>query len=84
VLALEGEVNVTLPGPLTFVQALASAAPNGNPSSATVPFNVTTDGSVIVCAVPALTNGARLAGLTTTVTSANPLSNESLAVSRSV
>ena len=78
-----------MPGPLNFVHALVTVAPVGSPSSVTEPFSEAPAGSVIVCAVPALTTGARfvggvtMAGFTVIVTSLNADSSVSLAVSRS-
>ncbi len=51
--------NVTVPGPLTCVQAVVTVAGGvGNPSSVTVPSSVATAGRVIVWSGPALTTGA--------------------------
>ena len=62
--------NVTVPGPLTRVQVVVTAAGGfGSPSSVTVPSSVATPGKVIVWSGPALTDGAWLAALTVIVIS---------------
>ena len=49
--------NVAVPGPLTLLHVVVSVPPAGNPSSVTVPFNVTAFGIVIVESGPAFTTG---------------------------
>src|SRR6185369_11057119 len=74
-------LNVTRPGPLTWLQNVDTVAPVGKPSSATVPFRLAVFGNVIVWFGPALTIGAAFAGSTVTVTSSLAECSESLAVS---
>ncbi len=62
VFAVAALVNVTVPGPLTFVQATVSLF-DGSPSSVAVPASVAVEGSVIVWARPALTTGAWFGGV---------------------
>ena len=57
VFAVAAFVNVTVPGPLTFVQATVSLF-DGSPSSVAVPASVAVEGSVIVWSAPAFTTGA--------------------------
>ena len=47
VFAVAAFVNVTVPGPLTFVHEMFST-PDGKPSSVAVPASVAAEGSVIV------------------------------------
>ena len=55
--------NVTVPGPLTFVQVVVTAPGGfGRPSSVTVPSSVAVAGKVIVWSGPALTTGGVFAG----------------------
>src|SRR5262249_54360454 len=63
-------LKVTVPGPLTLLQATVRWLPAGNPSSVAVPFNVAVFGSVMVRSGPALTTGAWFCGITVTVASA--------------
>ncbi len=83
---------VTVPGPVSLLQAVVSAAGGfGRPSSVAVPASEAVAGNVIVCAAPAFTVGATLTGggggggaaFTTIVTSALDVSAPSFAVSRS-
>ena len=73
-------VKVTVPGPLTLLQTTVSVLPAGRPSSLTTPLKFAGLGKPIVWFVPALTEGAWLAGLTVMVTVAVFDSAESLAV----
>ena len=87
VLAVVAEVKETVPGPVTVVHR-AVTTPAGNPSSLIDPASVAAEGSVMCCAVPALTTGAAFccvmtALFTVIVTSALADSCESLAVNRS-
>ena len=52
--------NVTVPGPLNFVHALATVEPVGRPSSVTTPLSEAPAGKEIVAFVPAFTVGAWL------------------------
>jgi hypothetical protein len=59
VVSAAGVPNVTVPGPLTLVQAFVTDAGGlGNPSSVTVPTKLAVAGSVIVWSTPAFTVGA--------------------------
>ena len=61
VFAVAAFVNVTVPGPLTFVHDAVSLF-DGSPSSVTVPASVADAGDVIVWSGPALAVGAWFAG----------------------
>ena len=55
--------NVTVPGPLTFVQAVETAAGGfGSPSSVTAPLKLADPGSMIALSLPAFTKGAWFTG----------------------
>src|SRR5438552_13519015 len=83
VLAIFALTNVTVPGPLTFVQSTDRVLPGGTPSSVAEPFKVTLFvGREIVWSGPALTDGGWL-DTTVTVISSEVLNSESLAVNRS-
>src|SRR6185295_9217464 len=73
-------LNVTRPGPLTWLKNVVTVAPVGKPSSATVPFSAAVFGNVIVWFGPALTIGAAFGGSTVTFTSSLADCSESLAV----
>src|SRR6188768_1522360 len=73
--------NVTVPGPLTLLQDVASGFPAGSPSSLTVPCSMTALGKVTICAEPALTDGA---SFTVIMVSALVVATKSLAVRRSI
>ena len=84
----EAALEKDAPVPPTCVQVEVTVAPEGSPSSVTVPARVTLlVGSVIVWSAPALTVGAWLVGppgCTVTTMSSEACSAVSLAVRRSV
>jgi hypothetical protein len=87
VAALDAEPNVTVPGPLTFVQLTVKVLPLGNPSSLAVPARMAVADRLIVWFGPAFTTGAWFvgeAGFTEITTSALVTRALSLAVSRRV
>src|SRR5882762_11814172 len=61
-----GLLKLTVPGPLTELQAMVRMPPTGSPSSVTAPFNLAALGRVMVWAGPALTIGGWF-GITCTV-----------------
>ena len=85
VAAAAGFPKLTLPGPLSLLQAIATVVPAGRPSSETLPARLTVStGRPIAWSGPALTVGAWFAGCTVTTTVSVAISAESSAFSRSV